>query len=116
MARHGDSGAYEVGNVKIITNAENLAEGERHTGPLLAESKVKIGIAMKKAHRRRRALGLRHTSGHSYVPFPTADDVEVILHTSNFKPRFKSWLRLKPTTPQEQKLHWQIKEMWELIK
>jgi hypothetical protein len=31
MARYGDQGAYEVGNVRIVTNAENQVEaGEAH--------------------------------------------------------------------------------------
>jgi hypothetical protein len=118
MARYGDSGAYEVGNVRIITCEDNIAEQEHIGHDFSAESKVKIGVEMKKVHQRRRALGLRHTSGHRYVPFPTADDVATILHApaSTCKARFKSWLRLKPTKPQEQELHWQMREMYELIK
>jgi hypothetical protein len=30
MARHGDKGGYEVGNVKIITSEENSREAIRH--------------------------------------------------------------------------------------
>jgi len=32
MGRYGDKGAYEIGNVKIITAAENTREGKKLTG------------------------------------------------------------------------------------
>lgn len=35
MARIGDKGAYEIGNVKCITRAENAREGARHAHKVL---------------------------------------------------------------------------------
>jgi len=44
MARFGDKGPYAIGNVKIITNAENVSEA--HKGrPKSEEHRAKIGNA-----------------------------------------------------------------------
>src|SRR5262245_6855790 len=42
MARHGDKGAYEVGNVSIVTNEKNIQDFER-----TPEYRAKIGAASK---------------------------------------------------------------------
>jgi hypothetical protein len=68
MARYGDKGSYEAGNVKIITTAENLAEQERSGRKLSTETKNKIGMAMQVAHNHRRSAGMAPTRGQKYKP------------------------------------------------
>ena len=46
MARFGDKGDYEVGNVRIITSGENLAERVAST-----ETRAKISAARRSALR-----------------------------------------------------------------
>lgn len=46
MARHGDQGGYEVGNVSIVLGAANLADGQR--GRIKPpEARAKISAALK---------------------------------------------------------------------
>jgi hypothetical protein len=69
MARFGDRGAYAVGNVKIITMAENGSERVYPSGRKLpANTKKKISAAMQAAHLHRRRSGLPSMSGGKYRP------------------------------------------------
>jgi hypothetical protein len=68
MARYGDRGAYEVGNVRTITVEENGAEMEHPGREPSAETRARIGTAMKSAHERRRRSGLPPPNGGKYKP------------------------------------------------
>jgi hypothetical protein len=59
MARHGDKGAYEIGNVGIITNHQNRADRSRNYPPS-EEHKMKIALANTKRSGKK-WLGNQHT-------------------------------------------------------
>lgn len=50
MSRHADAGAYEVGNVRICTNEENITEGYKTRTPAQRQSvNVGLGIIRERA-------------------------------------------------------------------
>jgi hypothetical protein len=61
MARFGDEGAYEIGNVKIILFAQNIREAKiGKPRPDLSEfNKSRRGVPLSKQHRARISAGFR---------------------------------------------------------
>jgi hypothetical protein len=73
MARNADQGAYEVGNVKIITCEENSSEirGERQGNAKLTEEKV---LAIRSMWRTG-GVTQRQIAAHFGISFPNVNDI-----------------------------------------
>lgn len=57
IARHGDQGIYEIGNVKVITNAENTREQKPHVHTAEQRAKMSANNPMRRAEVRAKVSG-----------------------------------------------------------